>query len=89
MCGRLLKKIKNLHFIITAIYNLTKLQRLNCVFVSFADINECAVHVNCLNGLCVNIPGSYLCNCPADFQLNPTGVGCVGESLSHLQMRSV
>ncbi|MED6274642.1 Fibrillin-2, partial [Characodon lateralis] len=40
-------------------------------------INECAVHVNCLNGLCVNIPGSYMCNCPPDFTLNPTGVGCV------------
>ncbi|XP_010766519.1 fibrillin-3-like [Notothenia coriiceps] len=41
------------------------------------DINECADPVNCINGLCVNTPGSYLCNCPADFELNPTGVGCV------------
>lgn len=45
-----------------------------------ADINECADPVNCINGLCVNTPGNYLCNCPADFELNPTGVGCVGES---------
>uniref|UniRef100_A0A8C3GPN9 Fibrillin 3 n=1 Tax=Cairina moschata TaxID=8855 RepID=A0A8C3GPN9_CAIMO len=43
------------------------------------DINECADPVNCINGLCVNTPGSYLCNCPQDFELNPTGVGCVGE----------
>uniref|UniRef100_A0AAY4E607 Fibrillin 2b n=1 Tax=Denticeps clupeoides TaxID=299321 RepID=A0AAY4E607_9TELE len=41
------------------------------------DVNECADPVNCINGLCVNMPGSYLCNCPPDFELNPTGVGCV------------
>lgn len=45
-----------------------------------ADINECADPVNCINGLCVNTPGNYMCNCPVDFELNPTGVGCVGES---------
>jgi hypothetical protein len=44
------------------------------------DINECADPVNCINGLCVNTPGSYLCNCPQDFELNPSRVGCVGES---------
>ncbi|KAG8127116.1 hypothetical protein E2320_022244 [Naja naja] len=44
---------------------------------SCSDVNECADPVNCINGLCVNTPGSYLCNCPQDFELNPTGVGCV------------
>lgn len=53
--------------------------KLVCV-CHYSDINECADPVNCINGLCVNTPGSYLCNCPADFELNPTGVGCVGES---------
>lgn len=43
------------------------------------DVNECADPVNCINGLCVNTPGSYRCNCPPDFELNPSGVGCVGE----------
>ncbi|TKS69600.1 Fibrillin-1 MP340 [Collichthys lucidus] len=41
------------------------------------DINECADPTICINGMCVNIPGSYHCNCPADFELNPTRVGCV------------
>lgn len=50
-----------------------------CVCVA-ADINECADPVNCINGLCVNTPGGYMCNCPEDFELNPTRVGCVGES---------
>lgn len=45
------------------------------------DANECADPVNCINGLCVNTPGSYFCNCPQDFELNPSGVGCVGESM--------
>uniref|UniRef100_A0A8D3BIL8 Fibrillin 1 n=1 Tax=Scophthalmus maximus TaxID=52904 RepID=A0A8D3BIL8_SCOMX len=41
------------------------------------DVNECADPTICINGMCVNIPGSYHCNCPADFELNPTRVGCV------------
>lgn len=45
----------------------------------FIDIDECADPINCVNGLCVNTPGRYECNCPPDFQLNPTGVGCVGK----------
>lgn len=44
------------------------------------DVNECADPVNCISGLCVNTPGSYLCSCPQDFELNPSGAGCVGES---------
>lgn len=43
------------------------------------DVNECADPVNCINGLCINTPGSYVCSCPQDFELNPSGVGCVGE----------
>lgn len=49
-------------------------------FVVFLDINECLDPTTCINGICVNIPGTYLCNCPPDFELNPTGVGCVGET---------
>lgn len=48
-----------------------------------SDINECADPTICINGICVNIPGSYHCNCPADFELNPTRVGCVGETPLH------
>uniref|UniRef100_A0A671W3K1 Fibrillin-1 n=1 Tax=Sparus aurata TaxID=8175 RepID=A0A671W3K1_SPAAU len=48
---------------------------LRCL--SSSDVNECADPTICINGMCVNIPGSYHCNCPADFELNPTRVGCV------------
>lgn len=48
--------------------------------LSSSDVNECADPTICINGMCVNIPGSYHCNCPADFELNPTRVGCVGEN---------
>lgn len=49
-------------------------------FLILSDVNECADPTICINGMCVNIPGSYHCNCPADFELNPTRVGCVGET---------
>lgn len=45
-----------------------------------SDVNECADPTTCISGLCVNTPGSYICNCPPDFELNPTGVGCVGKA---------
>ncbi|OXB66901.1 hypothetical protein ASZ78_013562 [Callipepla squamata] len=53
-----------------------------CIYkhsLPISDIDECADPINCVNGLCVNTPGRYECNCPPDFQLNPTGVGCVAE----------
>ena len=50
------------------------------VFPFFSDVNECAYPTTCINGMCVNVPGSYHCNCPPDFELNPTRVGCVGET---------
>lgn len=43
------------------------------------DVNECLDPTICISGHCVNTPGSYVCNCPPYFELNPTGVGCVGE----------
>ncbi len=55
---------------------------LSLIRLSLADINECFDPVNCINGVCVNLPGSYLCNCPPDFELNPSGVGCVGTEPS-------
>lgn len=49
-----------------------------------SDVNECADPTFCINGICVNNPGSYLCQCPVDFELNPTGVGCVGKTPQHV-----
>lgn len=46
-------------------------------------MNECADPTFCINGICVNVPGSYICECPPDFELNPTGVGCVGKTPPH------
>lgn len=50
----------------------------NCPLV-VSDVNECADPTTCISGTCVNTPGSYTCECPPDFELNPTRVGCVGK----------
>lgn len=48
--------------------------------VSFlTDVNECADPTTCISGTCINTAGSYTCECPPDFELNPTRVGCVGK----------
>uniref|UniRef100_A0A3P9AJ59 Fibrillin 2b n=1 Tax=Esox lucius TaxID=8010 RepID=A0A3P9AJ59_ESOLU len=69
------------HSVIASCFRCVRLCRITgsqCAFwPCVPDINECADPVNCINGLCVNTPGSYMCNCPHDFELNPTGVGCV------------
>lgn len=46
------------------------------------DVNECLDPTTCISGNCVNTPGSYTCDCPPDFELNPTRVGCVGKTLN-------
>ena len=48
------------------------------------DIDECAVEGNCLSGECINTNGRYECRCPEGFELNPTGIGCVGMSTFQL-----
>ena len=50
------------------------------LFCSVIDINECDNPDNCLYGTCVNVPGSYLCQCPPEKVLNPTGTACIGKS---------
>ena len=43
------------------------------------DVDECLDVANCINGRCINTEGSYQCECLEGFELNPTGVGCVGK----------
>lgn len=60
------------------------------MLVFLADVNECADPTTCISGTCVNTAGSYTCECPPDFELNPTRVGCVGKgSLLMLFTREV
>lgn len=54
---------------------------LPCAVFFLADVNECADPTTCISGTCINTAGSYTCECPPDFELNPTRVGCVGKEL--------
>ena len=45
---------------------------------SSPDINECVNPENCVYGTCVNSQGSYICQCPPNYTLNPEGTGCIG-----------
>ncbi|XP_033730651.1 fibrillin-3-like, partial [Pecten maximus] len=50
------------------------------------DINECTNPDNCLYGTCVNTQGGYICRCPAGYETNPTGTGCIDKRLGTCYM---
>lgn len=53
-----------------------------CVCV---DVNECEVFPGvCHDGYCVNIRGSFRCQCAEGLVLDVTGRLCVGERLAHM-----
>jgi len=44
-----------------------------------ADIDECTENGKiCLNGECINTPGSHQCQCNPGYQLSPDGAFCLG-----------
>lgn len=43
----------------------------------FPDVDEC-VSNPCINGDCVNTPGSYHCKCHEGYQGTPTKQACIG-----------
>lgn len=50
-----------------------------------ADMNECLDNPGiCQNGICINTDGSFRCECPFGYNLDYTGVNCVGETMEKL-----
>jgi len=46
-------------------------------------VNECSENLGvCINGACINTDGSFRCECPFGYNLDYTGVNCVGKGLS-------
>ena len=52
--------------------------------IHFVDVDECDNPDNCQFGTCVNTRGGYVCQCPPNYELNPTGTGCIGKALDSL-----
>ena len=50
-----------------------------CVCVCVSDIDECANEDMCMYGTCINKPGGYECRCDEQYELIPSGTGCVGQ----------
>lgn len=62
-----------------------------CFFLRFLllslDMNECLDNPGiCQNGICINTDGSFRCECPFGYNLDYTGVNCVGEMLSEIKV---
>lgn len=55
------------------------------LFLLPADTNECLDNPGvCQNGICINTDGSFRCECPFGYNLDYTGVKCVGETASQM-----
>ena len=52
----------------------------------FTDIDECTENGRiCLNGDCMNTPGSYRCICQRGYELSPDGAFCLGMIYTQLK----
>lgn len=45
----------------------------------FSDINECDFENGNCSDICNNTDGSYFCSCLAGFQLDDSGLNCLGK----------
>ena len=52
---------------------------MNVVLFS-TDIDECASNVSKCSQLCINSPGSYLCDCNHGYQLDNDHTSCKGKN---------
>ena len=48
--------------------------------ILFVDIDECELAIDGCDQNCINIPGSFMCNCSEGYVLNEDGHTCDGES---------
>lgn len=54
-----------------------------CIWYFGKDENECRTKPGiCENGRCMNVIGSYRCECNEGFLSSPSGIECLGKSLS-------
>ena len=59
---------------------LEKLPDYSVFNVKLADIDECQ-STPCQHGSCINLPGSFRCECTGGFILGPDGRSCLGKYL--------
>lgn len=52
------------------------------LFMTFADINECATYNGACDHFCTNTDGSYTCSCSSGYQLESDGHNCTGTANS-------
>lgn len=53
-------------------------------------MNECLDNPGiCQNGICINTDGSFRCECPFGYNLDYTGVNCIGENLSAFKVHNL
>jgi len=45
----------------------------------FADVDECAEPDTC-SQICINLPGSYKCDCEKGYEIDPVSNTCKAES---------
>lgn len=53
---------------------------MSAFYISLLDVNECLLSNTCFGGMCINTPGSYICeNCKPGFGPSADGLRCEGS----------
>lgn len=81
ICFKIFKPLLNRYIQFGHIFFCKRVHGWFCIL----DVNECLESPGiCSNGQCINTDGSFRCECPMGYNLDYTGVRCVGKCWLHI-----
>ena len=61
--------MSNMYIVLCLVHTHTRIQLIFSIVKSLPDIDECQLHTEICEQLCINVGGSYFCSCVAGYTL--------------------